>query len=142
MYAPGALPGVNSPNGVGPSGSGAGGNATDFPPTAIVNHTYGISSTTSCTFAQNGDGALDTMRDLMRFGLMTFDQDPGVGVGVTSGPTPQVTFPSFEGMWSYFPNWNANGTCSYLGNPAGLHDPAHSMRSERATRRRRRGRAG
>jgi type IV pilus assembly protein PilY1 len=119
VYAPGALPGALSPNGVGPQGLGAGGNATDFPPTAIVNHTYGINNTTSCTFAQNSDGALDTMRDVMRFGLMTFDEDPTTGVGVTSGSNPQVAFPAFAGMWSYYPNWNNNGLCPYSGNPAG-----------------------
>ncbi len=118
VYAPGALPGANTPNGVGPNGVGAGGNATDFPPTAIVNRTYGLTNTKSCTFAQNGDGALDTMRDLMRFGLMTFDQDPLPGIGVTSGSSPQVTFPAFSGMWSYFLNWNANGSCPQ-GEPLG-----------------------
>ena len=123
VFAPGALPGANTPNGVGPHGTGAGGKATDFPPTAIVNRTYGLSNPVSCNFAQNGDGALDTMRDLMRFGLMTFDQDPDQGVGVTSGSNPQVSSPAFTGMWSYFPNWNANGTCGYLGNPVGCSDP-------------------
>jgi type IV pilus assembly protein PilY1 len=123
VFAPGALPGANSPSGVGPNGVGSGGNATDFPPTAIVNHTYGIANTTSCTFAQNADGALDTMRDIMRFGLMTFDQDPGAGIGVTSGNSPQVASNPFDGMWSYFPNWNNNGTCNFFGNPVGCDTP-------------------
>ncbi len=119
VFAPGALPGATTPNGVGPSGTGAGGNATDFPPTAIVNRTYGLTHISSCTFAQNADGTLDTMRDLMRFGLMTFDQDPNPGIGVSSGSNPQVAYPAFTGMWSYFPGWNSNGACPYSGNPVG-----------------------
>ncbi|MBV9950175.1 MAG: hypothetical protein JOZ69_25265, partial [Myxococcales bacterium] len=48
VYAPGALPGAQTPGGVGPNGLGAGGLSTAFPPSAIVQHTYGTSNTKSC----------------------------------------------------------------------------------------------
>jgi type IV pilus assembly protein PilY1 len=118
VYAPGTLPGAVSGQGVGPTFAGAGGNATDFPSGAIVTHSYGVQNTTACAFAQDASGALDTARDLMRFGLMTFDQDPSPGIGVTTGPSPQVLSPPFNGMWSYFPGWNTGAACTYYGNPA------------------------
>ncbi|HZU83027.1 MAG TPA: PilC/PilY family type IV pilus protein [Polyangiaceae bacterium] len=116
VYAPGALPGAQTPAGVGPQGTGAGGAATDFPPTALVQHTYGISNTKSCVFSQNQDGALDAELDILRFGLMTFDQDPSAATGVTANNT--VASPAFTGMWSYFPGWNTGAACTYLGAPA------------------------
>jgi len=116
VYAPGALPGASTPSGVGPQGIGANGLATDFPSNAIVQHTYGTSNTTSCGFGQNQDGALDTELNLMRFGLMTFDQDPSAATGVTAQNT--VLSPAFNGMWSYFPGWNTGAGCTYYGNPA------------------------
>jgi type IV pilus assembly protein PilY1 len=52
----------------------------------------------------------------MRFGLMTFDQDPNPGIGITGSNT--VATPAFAGMWSYFPGWNTGGSCTYYGKPA------------------------
>jgi type IV pilus assembly protein PilY1 len=129
VYAPNALPGAaagNGGQGVGPNGTGAGGNATDFPSNAVTNRTYGATPSTwqSCSFQQYSDGAIDTNRDQMRFGLMTFDQDPNPGIGVSAGTNAQVTNPAFVGMWSYFPGWNqTGGTCTYAGNPAGCNTP-------------------
>ncbi len=117
VYAPGTLPGAGTGAGVGPTGAGAGGNATDFPSGSIVQHTYGVQNTTTCTFSQDMSGALDSARDLMRFGLMTFDQNPSPGIGVTSGSNPQVLNSPFVGMWSYFPGWNTGAACTYYGNP-------------------------
>ena len=114
--APGALPGASTPNGVGPQGVGAGGLATDFPSNAIVQHTYGTSNTTACKFGQYQDGAIDTELDILRFGLMTFDQDPSPATGITAQST--VASPAFDGMWSYFPGWNTGASSTYLGNPA------------------------
>ena len=88
-----------------------------FPSGSIVQHTYGVQNTTTCTFSQDMSGALDSARDLMRFGLMTFDQDPSPGIGVTSGSDPQVLNSPFVGMWSYFPGWNTGAACTYYGNP-------------------------
>jgi type IV pilus assembly protein PilY1 len=128
VYAPGALPGATTPNGVGPQGIGAGGtpnNATDFPSSAIVNnHTYGVAGTKTCVFPQATDGMIDSERDIMRFGLMTFDQDPDPGTGTTA--TNQVATPAFTGNWSYYPGWNIGaappntlfGAPAYFGNPA------------------------
>ena len=116
VYAPGTLPGAVTPHGVGPTGTGAGGFATDFPSNAIVQRVYG--GTTACQFGQQPDGALDTEANLMRFGLMTFDQDPSPGLGVTSVAQPTVVSPAFSGMWSYFPGWNSGGACTYSGNPS------------------------
>jgi type IV pilus assembly protein PilY1 len=79
---------------------------------------YPVSTTGTCqAFEQASDGALDAARDLIRFGLMTFDNDTdsGVGVSATAGVTPLLHYDSslgspFLGMWSYFPHWdNATG---------------------------------
>jgi type IV pilus assembly protein PilY1 len=117
VYAPGALPGAATPNGVGFGGVGVGPTslATDFPAGAIVQRTYGMLGPVPCTFQQLTDGALDAQRDVMRFGLMTFDQDPDPSTGVTGSNT--VATPAFAGMWSYFPGWNSGGSPPY-GNPA------------------------
>ncbi|MDP9033341.1 MAG: PilC/PilY family type IV pilus protein [Myxococcota bacterium] len=115
VYAPGTLPGAITPHGVGSAGTGAGGFATDFPANAILQRIYG--GTTACQFGQQADGALDSEANLLRFGLMTFDQDPSPGLGVTSVAQPTVVSPAFTGMWSYFPGWNSGGTCTYTGNP-------------------------
>jgi type IV pilus assembly protein PilY1 len=143
VYAPGSLPGTTTPNGVGPNGLGSGGVATDFQKggvAPIVTRPYGQSkvSTNTCNFARNTDGALDSSIDLMRFGLMTFDQDTDASIGVTPGataPNPTVlpaigagcaigSVPcasAFTGMWSYFPGWNGTGGAPTpaSGNPLG-----------------------
>lgn len=112
VVTPGKLPGLSAALG------GAGGAATDFSSTtSIVTRDYNT-GTTGCTFTQLSDGALDNARDILRFGLMTFDSDPVAGTGV-SGTSP-VTVNSaapFSGMWSYFDGWNTGGTSSYTGHP-------------------------
>jgi type IV pilus assembly protein PilY1 len=124
VYAPGGLNGAQPGQGVGPLGTAITGNATDFSGScssgsctgSIVTREYGLlTQPVSCTFAQNNDGALVQMKDLMRFGLMTFDEDPDPGVGVTLAN--QINTTPFQGMWSYFPGWNTGATCNYLGNP-------------------------
>ena len=127
VVAPGGLPGASLGQGVGPKGDIiASTNATDYASGAIVARQYGLlpPSTKSCTqptqgaitgFPQYPDGAITSMRDLMRFGMMTFDSDPDPGTGVTGanavGPAP------FIGQWSYFPNWNSGGIPTTYGNP-------------------------
>jgi type IV pilus assembly protein PilY1 len=125
VYAPGALPGASTPSGAGPLGTGAGGNATDFPSNAIVQHTYGTSNNKACTFSQYQDGALDSELDILRFGLMTFDPDPDPGTGVTTNNA--VANPAFQGAWSYFPGWNTGAAppTSYAGNPAYWGNPVN-----------------
>jgi len=62
------------------------------------------------------------MRDLMRFGMMTFDSDPDPGTGVTTanlvGPSP------FLGMWTYFPGWSLGASdTSASGDPVNCSAP-------------------
>jgi type IV pilus assembly protein PilY1 len=136
VYAPGGLPGATTPNGVGTAGLGiAGSKATDFPTGAIVQQTVVSSgSPASCVFGQYTDGAIDSNATLMRFGLMTFDQDPSAAVGVTGSNT--VASAPFTGMWSYYPGWNGTTLpgwaqspfCSpmptnYCGEPANCSTP-------------------
>jgi type IV pilus assembly protein PilY1 len=122
VIAPGVLPGALANQGVGPSGSGTGPSvsADAFVTGDVVARPYGAltTTTTSCQFAQLPNGALTSMTDLMRFGLMTFDEDPSPAIGVVNtGAGFQVASPAFPGMWSYFPGWDSNGTCPYLGYP-------------------------
>jgi type IV pilus assembly protein PilY1 len=112
VFAPGSLPGETT-GGVGTVPSNAGGSASSFPNGSIINRPYGQSVTTSsCNFAQNPDGLLDSFQDLIRFGLMTFDQDPSAATGVTAvAGNPQVlptAGAAFTGMWSYFPGWDGS----------------------------------
>src|SRR5882672_1278366 len=105
VYAPGSLPGAVTPNGAGKKGLGAGGKATDFPSNGILTRGFGQLDLTAsnCSYKLNSDGALSSFQDLMRFGLMTFDQDPDPAIGVSTGANPQVSAAPFQGMWSYFP---------------------------------------
>lgn len=135
VTAPGGLPGALTPNGVGPTGAGLGGNApgawpgtgayaTDFPTTAITTRLL-TTPATSCTFGQLNDGALDSALSTMRFGLMTFDVDPANGTGSTGGANPLVTntpTSPFDGMWSYFPGWDGSGAFNPAqGRPGGCN---------------------
>jgi type IV pilus assembly protein PilY1 len=130
VVAPGALPGATSGKGVGPNGDAFPTNvATDFPAGSIVARQYGFLPPTAkaCNqstlgalpgFPQDSDGAITSMRNFMRFGLMTFDQDPDPSTGVTSANL--VNTAPFTGMWSYYPGW-ATGTpppMTMYGNPA------------------------
>jgi type IV pilus assembly protein PilY1 len=80
-----------------------------------------------CNFTLNGDGNIDAARDLVRFGLMTFDNspDPGTNVAVSgtglqpSFPPPGVTW----GLWSYFPGWNLGASVPAWPS-AGMPPPA------------------
>ncbi len=55
-------------------------------------------------WSQRADGLLDTFRDRVRFGMMTFDTLPNENTGVTSSGTD---YPGgMKGMWSYYPSWN------------------------------------
>ncbi len=55
-------------------------------------------------WSQRADGLLDTFRDRVRFGMMTFDTLPDENTGVTSSGTD---YPGgMKGMWSYYPSWN------------------------------------
>ncbi len=148
VIAPGSLPGALPGTGVGPTGAGSGNNgagagaaATDFPPDGIILRQFSSPTTTTNVMTgacsqfpskqyssyQYQDGAIPSDSNLMRFGLMTFDQDPSAGIGVTTGSSPTVlgggvvdpispAFGAFAGMWSYFPGWNTGASCTYFGN--------------------------
>ncbi|HSY24726.1 MAG TPA: hypothetical protein VK841_21520 [Polyangiaceae bacterium] len=120
VVAPGVLPGASTPNGVGLAGAGGGGLATDFTGSIITRpYPYNSASptTTSCQFSQLSNGAINTMTDLMRFGLMTFDQDPNAATG-TNTPLLTVASNAFQGMWTYYPGWNFGQACTIAGGPA------------------------
>jgi len=129
VVAPGGLNGANIGQGVGELGASIPGLATDFTGScssgkctgSIVTREHGLlRNPVPCTFAQNNDGALTQMRDLMRFGVMMFDSDPDPGIGVTTGPNPAVlTANAFQGMWTYYPGWTSGAACNEVGNPAG-----------------------
>jgi len=144
MYTPNALPGAVAGGGVGsPSPvatgpadcSGTACTALDFPPDAIGTYVYQTTGAYAspnsrtvnqaayqCTFSQANNGAIDAESSLMRFGLMTFDNDPDPGIGSTYSllsPAPASTTASaFEGQWSYFSGWNT-GPGGLTGYPAG-----------------------
>ena len=98
-FAPYSLPGAPAGAGVGVTSLGSGGDARDLPPDAFtqvfndhLKTQYAATSPLSlpanaCTFEQALDGQLDASRDYIRFGLMTFDNDPSAGTGVMV-PTP------------------------------------------------------
>jgi type IV pilus assembly protein PilY1 len=62
------------------------------------------------TWSQKSDGLLDTFRDRVRFGMMTFDTLPDQSTGLTSGSLDYKT--GMQGMWSYYSGWNP-GSGSY-----------------------------
>ena len=111
VVTPGKLPGLST--GLG----GAGGSATDFNSNSIITRDYNTGAT-GCTFTQLADGALDNARDILRFGLMTFDSDPGAGTGVTgTSPMSVNAAAPFAGLWSYYDGWSTGGTSPYSGHP-------------------------
>ena len=136
VVAPGVLPGTTTPGGVSLKGfgGGVGTKATDFTG-AIIDRPYPFgpasTSSSSCQFVQLQNGAIPTMTNLMRFGLMTFDQDPSAATGMNPDGTVATSTAcdnngicgAFTGMWSYFPGWNTGGTCNYLGNPVNCTTP-------------------
>jgi type IV pilus assembly protein PilY1 len=140
VVAPGALPGAAASSGVGPTGSAFPANkASDFPSGSIVARQYGKlgASAVACGaagtqgavpgFLQYPDGAITTMRDLMRFGMMTFDSDPDPGTGVTGiYPTATVGGSPFLGMWTY--NWAGSGvTVPPQGDPVNCTSPLQNI---------------
>lgn len=129
VVAPGGLNGAASGQGVGETAASISGNATDFTGScsngkcsgSIVTREHGLlaaNKQVSCTFAQNGDGAIAEMKDLVRFGSMMFDSDPDPSIGVTTGANPQVlTLSPFTGMWTYYPGWSSGAACTENGSP-------------------------
>ena len=116
-------------------GKNDGGCAFDSPPDAIVARSGNQQATplgwsppgvATGLFGSNPDGILDSNIGIIRFGLMTYDQDPSPLTGVT-GAANIVVNPNapFIGGWSYYPGWgtpfnnlNAWAGGSVLGEPA------------------------
>ena len=156
VVAPGSLPGAAPGTGVGPTGAGSGNNgpgagqaATDFPTDGIILRPFTQTTVTSnpttgaCSQFPNKqysayqyqDGAIPSSTALMRFGLMTFDEDPSPGIGVTIGSNPTVlgngvvdmvspSFGAFAGMWSYFLGWNTGAASTHYGEPNDCATPS------------------
>ncbi|MFO0758810.1 MAG: hypothetical protein U0359_20125 [Byssovorax sp.] len=66
--------------------------------------------------AQAPDGILDTFRDRIRFGLMTFDSYPNPGAGIGGGNAPDAVT-GMAGLWSYYPDFLNNTGLWATGNP-------------------------
>ncbi|MBX3192663.1 MAG: hypothetical protein KF819_37105 [Labilithrix sp.] len=138
--APYRLPGAAPGAGIGPDGRAINTppytEARSFPPDAFeavrnqyltsqytANAPITIGAPNSCIFDQANDGQLDATRDYIRFGLMTFDNDPRPGVGVTPAANPPVastvdTINPFDGQWSYVKS-PSNPLTLAMGLPAG-----------------------
>jgi type IV pilus assembly protein PilY1 len=133
VITPAMLPGAPLHSGVGPSGNGDPTRSADSYATGdILPLPLGQpTSPTQCNFTQLANGAIDSMSPLVRFGLMTFDQDPLANTGVTgNGATPPVFTVAanpFIGMWSYYPGWSTAQACTLLGNPVGCTSPPTIM---------------
>ncbi|HVY46374.1 MAG TPA: hypothetical protein VHB21_10870 [Minicystis sp.] len=88
----------------------------DWPATAFKQHDYsGVNVPCTTPFTQANDGLLDTFRDRVRFGLMTFDTLPDHRTGIAG--TSLDASGGEAGMWSYFPGWAQGGTTYAQGNP-------------------------
>ncbi len=123
MVAPGVLPGDPS-GGVGNPMKGVAGLASDFPANAITTRLLN-GNAGACAFTQYQNGILDTASSMIRFGLMTYDNDPAAGVGATIPALQVANTPTspFDGQWSYFPGWNGAGTPA-TGHPADCATPS------------------
>lgn len=138
-YAPYTLGGVATGGGVGPGARGINTapytDARSFPPDAftevlnshlVTQYSTGTGSNLSlpanaCKFEQANDGQLDATRDYIRFGLMTFDNDPSAALGVVTASPPGGgvdTANPFLGQWSYVKS-GTNPLALALGLPAG-----------------------
>jgi type IV pilus assembly protein PilY1 len=73
-------------------------------------HVYNNASTACTNFQQTETGLLDSYRDRVRFGLMTFDGAVDAGTGVNGGKADYAT--ANAGTWSYFLDWRNNPTCA------------------------------
>ena len=142
--APYFLPGAGPGAGIGPTrrgsagaGPGLGDDARDLPPNAFAEvlsaHVTAVTNANSpidpvanaCTFEQANDGQLDAARDYIRFGLMTFDNDPSPATGILGVGTQTVdTVNPFVGQWSYTKSplntlLSSSGTALGFGRPGG-----------------------
>jgi type IV pilus assembly protein PilY1 len=87
------------------------------------------SNTTSCTFTQATDGIIDQASTLVRFGLMTFDNDPSPAIGVNFSPpmNPLLGTSPFTGQWSYFSSWDSACASTPHNPPAPWTSPSRGL---------------
>lgn len=104
---------------LGPKTSGTYTPSASWVDSNIISHVLG-SRSTPCTFEQNTDGALDRYGQLVRFGLMTFDNDPNPFVGGPTNVASWVVTDLYKGRFSYFNNW-LNGAASTSYNVPSLY---------------------
>jgi type IV pilus assembly protein PilY1 len=91
-------------------------NYWDWPNGAIKYHDIsGVNVACAAPWSQATDGVLDTFRDRVRFGMMTFDTFTDAGVG-TSGNQPDGGT-GIKGMWSYYPGWTTGSGNYKQGHP-------------------------
>jgi type IV pilus assembly protein PilY1 len=104
MYSNGCTPGPGVPSS----------NWYDWPGNSIAYHdSLGNACT---TWSQKSDGLLDTFRDRVRFGMMTFDTLPDQSTGLISSSA--LDYPGgMQGMWSYYQGWNPGSSGYAQGNP-------------------------
>jgi type IV pilus assembly protein PilY1 len=98
-------------------------------PTTLLGANVGYSSnTTSCNFNQANDGIIDQASTLVRFGLMTFDNDPSELVGVTF-PAAVPTQPGspFIGQWSYDSVWDPTCATGPQSTPSPFTSPSKGL---------------
>ena len=85
-------------------------------------HVWNNPASSCSNFLQAETGLLDTYRDRMRFGLMTFDASTDAGTGLLGAGADYVS--GNVGNWSYFLDWRSSPACSTnascaKGRPAG-----------------------
>jgi type IV pilus assembly protein PilY1 len=73
-------------------------------------HIYNDTSKACTSFQQTETGLLDSYRDRIRFGLMTFDGAVDAGTGLNGTKADYTT--ANAGNWSYFLDWRTNSTCA------------------------------
>jgi type IV pilus assembly protein PilY1 len=86
-------------------------------------HRWNDPNTLCTNFLQSSTGLLDSYRDRIRFGLMTFDTSIDAGTGLAGSATADYASGN-AGTWSYFLNWRSSPTCDTnsscaKGRPAG-----------------------
>jgi len=137
-FAPYNLGGVGSGSGVGPVGRGTNtapnNDVRSFPSdafTQVLNQHLTTQNTANaglllpanaCNYQQATDGQLDATRDYIRFGLMTFDNDPAAATGTTIGAPPSGTVQTanpFLGQWTYVRSPSNPNSNLGIGLPGG-----------------------
>jgi type IV pilus assembly protein PilY1 len=112
VYGPGVPPSASAPY----EWPNKAVNTFPFSGTSVTRPGAGALAThTGCSgFNQLGDGLLDVYRDMVRFGLMTFDARVSDGTGLSGTSANYST--GFDGNWSYYVGASKTGhpaNCSF-----------------------------